>query len=194
MADIKLPQQVINVAELESQFPAKGFKTRKIFFHCELRRIEANGDAVFGIIGYAAWRRNNNDRIPWQIGITPARGADVPEGFVLSHPVDNGNTNPALRHVAFGNNEIPWEYHPRFTDADDEKAYKQKDDEKEPVLETDFYKQLKKILSDKALLATSKLNFKAKISDNPHVTYTVTLDSGQTEVANPCPPNQPKES
>lgn len=194
MAEIKLPQQVIKVADLDSQFPAQGFKTRKIFFQCELRRVEDNGDVVFGIIAYSAWRRNNNDRIPWNIGTVPARGEDVPGGFVVSHPVDNGNPDPARRHVAFGNNEIQWEYHPRFANASEEKTYKQKDDEKERILETDFHNQLRKILGNKDLLAKSTLIFKAKISENPHVTYTVTLDSGETEVANPCPPNQPTES
>lgn len=194
MPNILLPQQVIKAEDIENQFPAQQFKTRKVFFHCELRKIEANGDLVFGVIAYAGWRRNTNDRIPWQIGTTPARGEDVTGGFVLSHPVDNGNSDPSKRYVAFGNNEIAWAYHPRFANAAEEKDYKQKDNEKEPVLETDFYKQLKTILSDKALLGKSTLNFKAKISENPHVTYTVTLDSGQTEVANPCPPNQPRES
>src|SRR6188768_931207 len=107
MPNILLPQQAIKVADLESQFPTQGFKTRKIFFHCELRRVEANGDVVFGIIAYAGWRRNNNDRIPWEIGTIPARGQDVTGGFVIIHPVDNGNADPAKRYVAFGNNEIP---------------------------------------------------------------------------------------
>ena len=194
MANILLPQQSIKVADLESQFPAQGFKTRKIFFHCELRKVEPNGDVVFGIIAYAGWRRNNNDRIPWEIGTIPARGQDVTGGFVIIHPVDNGNADPAKRYVAFGNNEIHWEYHPRFKDKSEEKEFKYKDDEKDPVFDKDFYKQLKLILSDKDLLAKSILNFKAKISDNPHVTYTVALDSGATQVANPCPPNQPGEN
>ena len=193
MPNILLPQQLIKVGDIENQFPATGFKTRKVFFHCELREVNADGDLVFGVIAYAGWRKNNNDRIPWQIGTIPARGANVPGGFVISHPVDNGNADPAKRHVAFANNEISWEYHPRFKDKSEEKDYKQKDDEKDPILDTDFYKQLKVVLSDKDLLAKSVLKFKAKISENPHVTYTVSLDSGSTQVANPCPPNQPGE-
>lgn len=194
MANILLPQQTIKVADLQSQFPARRFKTRKIFFQCELRRVEANGDAVFRIIGYAAWRKNNNDRIPWNIGAIPARGEDVVGGPVLSHPVDNGDPDPAKRHVAFGNNEIRWPYIPGFQEqSDKEKDQYYEDDEKDPKHETEFAMQLGKILMDKEKLTKSFLNFKGKISENPHLTYDVTLDSGGIEIANPCPPNQPGE-
>jgi hypothetical protein len=58
-------------------------------------------------------------------------------------------------------------------------------------------KYLNKIANNKNLLKNTKLVFEAKKSSNPHVNFTVTIDSGVGSptfaYANPSPPAPPAE-
>lgn len=188
MANILLPQQVFNVVNLQSKFPPHGFKSRKIFLQCELREVTAKGDLVFGVIAYAAWRRSNSFRIPWEIAKEAVRGDDVPGGPVVSYPVNNGDPDPSKRFVSFGNNEIPWPV------SRSSKSKLLQEEGISEIVSEDFFLELSKILDDKSLLEKSTLKCKAGISKNPHVYYDVQLDSGTTDTANPCPPNQPGDN
>ena len=58
-------------------------------------------------------------------------------------------------------------------------------------------KQLNKIAKNKAILKNTKLIFVAKKSSNPHISFTISIDSGlgspTSAYANPSPPAPPAE-
>ena len=93
-----------------------------------------------------------------------------------------------LSHICFSNNEIlTWHVQ---SISDKEKYGK----EKEQNLK--FLDLLSKVLKDDDIAEKSNFSFKGIVSENPHVTYEITLSSttgSETQVADPCPPNQPGE-
>ena len=182
--NILLPPQLINFSELKNQLPGPPFNFSKFFFQCELREITAEGDAVFGVVAYAAWKRGNAPRERWIIGTKKVVGLTMP-GAVPSFPIDSGN--PLDRFTAFGNNEIlHW-----HIQSEDKKQYGHESHQNPKFLDL-----LNEALKENNIAEKSTLTFKAYISKNPHVSYDVTLSTPtgtETQATNPCPPYSPGE-
>ena len=194
MANLLLfPPQEFRLKDFENQFPTSGYKNRKYVFQCEVREIKTSKDVVFGVIGYPAWRKGNSPRESWIIGtkvrgttIRPADPAD-PDETVYFDP-----TKPQT-FVALGNNEIFWS---PITLKKSKKNKKENPAKQNADQQAEFAKLYKAILKDEKKLEKASLSFEAKIWENPHVYYDVTLTDGtssSTYTTNPCPPNQPGE-
>jgi len=173
---IIIPEHTVSIADLANSIP--GGKFKKLYFQCALKEIKLNGndrEAHFTIIVYAA-KRNIFQK--WKPGTK-----------VDCSPVAGGSTaifNLAdyTEPIGFANNEL---YDFNFT----LKQKKAKGADKNQLKQNELMKKIKKILKDKKMAAQSKLSFVAKISKNPHVTYTVTLSDGTNAGANPSPPADP---
>ncbi len=173
-----LPPQKFNYKEITDQFPKTGSPKKKIFFQAELRSL-ANGDASFGIIAYAAWKDSGS----WRIGAIKVSGTDA--GVAV--PV------PFVPPLAFANNEVVVS----FKIAKKNKKAKKKKNCKDPKKGQwdEFAKLTQKLLKDKKLLEKSVLTFETKISDNPHLEYSVTLEVNGTSLSvatKPSPPAPPE--
>ena len=182
--NILFPPQVMNLKDFTIQFPGPPYISQKIFFQCELRAI-TNGDAIFGVIAYPAWRKGNAPKEPWIIG-NKVTGITVrPAGPHETFPVDSGSTKDPF--TAFGNNEILIPY-PLVSKGGEKSSY--------DIQHEKFIEALSKIVEDKELLKTATLEFKAKISENPHAEYDITLASSTSSTTlstNPSPPAPPGE-
>lgn len=183
MGNILLPPQLINLLDLTSQFPGPPYNVTKFVFQCELREVTTEGNVVFGVIAYPLWKRGNSPREQWRVG-KKVRGLTMP-GQPQSFPINSGNPNDPF--TAFGNNEIlHWQIQ-----SDDKEQYGKK---KEQNLK--FLSLLDVTLKDKSMAEKSTLSFKAYVSENPHLSFDITLSTptgSDTELADPCPPNQPGE-
>jgi len=182
--NILLPPQVIEAKKLTVQFPPHGFPSRKIFFQCELRAI-TNGDAIFGVIAYPAWRRGNALKERWIIGTKVTGITAGPAGPDETFPVNSGD--PLDPFTAFGNNEISVPY-PALSNTGQKSDY--------TIQRDKFIEAWNKIVEDEKLLEKTTLNFKAKISKNPHAEYDITLSSPASTTTletNPSPPDPPEE-
>jgi hypothetical protein len=173
---IIIPEHTVSLSDLANSIP--GGKFKKLYFQCALTEIKLNGndrEAHFSIIVYAA-KRNIFQK--WKPGIkvdcTPVAGGKTAKFNLADY------TEP----IGFANNEL---YDFNFTG----KQKKAKGTDKQQLKQDDLMRKIKRILKDKKKAAQSKLSFVAKISKNPHVTYTVTLSDGTTAGANPSPPADP---
>jgi hypothetical protein len=164
-----LPPQKFSYKDITDQFPSTGSPKKKVFFQAELRSL-AGGDARFGVIAYPSWKDGNK----WVVG-TKVSGVDHGD------PV----TIPFAGLLGFANNEVLLSL-----------AKKKKKEPRKGRWNT-LMKQVQQ--SCKKYKQVSKedieLIFKAKISENPHLEYDVTLDLGGTTLAvatKPSPPAPPE--
>lgn len=170
---ITLPQQKIMLKDLIARSDPK--KTR-VFFQCEFRSLTATS-ATFGVIAYSAWE---NAREGWQIGKK-----------VMGKDTEKVKSDTLKLPLAFTNNELLL-YTPqahkdlRQKPASQNKSFKNWDE---------FYKKLDKIHANEEWFQKCFLLFDARISDNPHIVYDVTLNAGDgtaiTVSTNPSPPARP---
>lgn len=174
---ILLPQK-FKFSELTNQFPSTGKLVKKVFFQAELRSL-ANGNASFAIIGYPAWKVANGK---WTIGKK-----------VMGETTGEGNTIPFIPPLAFANNELI------LGSKSAKKAKKKKkckEDEIKMTPEKKLLLLVKKISKDKTLAEKSFFHFEARISENPHIEYEVTLDVGGQTLnvsTKPSPPARPQD-
>jgi len=173
---IIIPEHTVRIADLASSIP--GGKFKKLFFQCALKEIKINGsntEARFAIIVYAA--KKNSSR-QWK----PGRKVDCT-------PVTSGKTavfNLAdfSEPIGFANNE--------FNDFGFTlKQIKSKKADAQQIKQNELMSKIRKLLTDKEEAAKTWLNCVAGISENPHVTYDVTLSDGTSATANPSPPADP---
>ena len=170
---ILLPAQVMSAQALVNSIGGK--KIKKVFFQAEAKSI-SNNDITMGIIAYAA---HKNSSQKWEIGNKVTATVD--------------NTKPVQKFsmpLAFGNNE--------WTITNVSKKYKGETLKGLSLrkLQAIAIKMLIKIAKNKDLLKQTVLTYKAKISNNPHLEYDITLDTGtgsQVVNANPSPPAPPSE-
>jgi hypothetical protein len=183
MGNILLPPQLINLPALTSQFPGPPFNVTKFVFQCELRDVTTAGDVVFGVIAYPLWKRGNSPREKWTIG-KKVSGFTMP-GLPQSFPIISANSNDPF--TSFGNNEILiWHIQP-----DEKEQYGKVKQQNQK-----FVDLFTEVLKDKGLAEKSTISLKAYVSENPHISFDVTLSSPtgtESETADPCPPNQPGE-
>ena len=183
-----LPPQKFSLVDLAGQFPT-GFPNKKYFFQCEVRNIIAESNDLkvrIGLIAYPAWRKGNAARQLWRLG-TPVRGVDIreanpadPEETIVFDP-NNPNT-----WIALANNEV-------FLGPGSGLEGKISPEIEERHAR--FIKLHLTILKSK-YLKTASLEFKSRVSKNPHVYYDVLLTDGTNSElydSNPCPPNRPGE-
>lgn len=175
MPNLLLPPQKFQYKEITDQFPVIGNPKKKVFFQAELRAI-ADGNATFGIVAYPAWREGNK--------------------WVVGKKIDGKDTGAAPKiepftvPVAFANNEV-------VLTLNLSKKEKKKNKKKNPKKGrwTGLDKMARKACKNEKLLDKATLLFETKISENPHLEYTVTLDMGggtslpvSTKPSPPAPP------
>ncbi len=170
-----LPPQKFRYKDITDQFPTTGNPKKKVFFQAELRSL-ADGNATFGIVAYPAWKDGNK----WEVG-KKVTGADT-GGQSKVEPF----TNP----VAFANNEVLLSM---SLSKKDDKGKKMKKSHK--GIWNKFMKMASKGCKNEKAMEDVSLVFETKISDNPHLEYTVTLDLGGTTLSvatKPSPPAPPE--
>ena len=170
---IILPAQTISAQALVDSISGK---IKKIFFQCELKSIATN-DATFGVVAYAA-RKNSSQK--WDIGSK------------VSATVDG--TKPIKTFalpLAFGNCEWVNSNVTKKRKKESTAAFSIR------VKQAKAIKHLNKISKNKTVLKNTKLIFEAKKSSNPHMSFTISIDSGlgnpTSAYANPSPPAPPAE-
>lgn len=170
---IILPTQIMPAQALANSISGK---IKKIFFQTEIISISGD-DATCRVIAYAANKKNPNK---WDIGTKVTATAD------LTKPVKKF-TLP----LAFGNCEWVNTNVTKKRSGESGKAYQVR------IKQAAAIKHLNKIADDKATLKKTKLIFKAKKWPNPHIDFTVYIDSGignpTSASANPSPPAPPEE-
>lgn len=166
-----LQQQKFRFSEITAGFPS-GSPKKKVFFQSELRLL-SNGDATFGVIAYPSWKDGNK----WVVGKRIA-GIDGGSPIVL----------PFSPPLAFANNEVV------LSAKATGKKRKKKSGRKGRW--DGFQKLIQKKCGRKKLFEKTTLVFSAKISDNPHIEYDVTLDFGNgtslKAATKPSPPAPPE--
>ncbi len=171
-----LPPQKIRYKEITDQFPTTGNPKKKVFFQAELRSL-AGGDATFGIVAYPAWRVGNK----WIIG-KQVSGIDTAETPTIQ---------PFTYPIAFANNEV---FLSLSLTTKDRKKKKHNNPKKGRW--SAFMKMARKACKDPKSIETATMLFETKISQNPHLEYSVTLDLGGTSLkvtTKPSPPAPPEE-
>ncbi|MDZ4795254.1 MAG: hypothetical protein SGI83_13320 [Bacteroidota bacterium] len=167
-----LQQQKFKFSDITAGFPSTGNPKKKVFFQSELRSL-ANGDASFGVIAYPSWKDGNK----WVVG------NKIP-GTAFGNPT----ILPFILPLAFANNEV------LMSAKSSGKKRKKKRGVKGRW--NGFQKLIQKKCGGKKLFEKMTLVFKAKISENPHIEYDVTLDFGNGTVINtatkPSPPAPPE--
>lgn len=172
---IIVPAHTVKLIDLQNSIPNGKFK--KIFFQCALKEIIENGsdlEAHFAVIAYVGKRKITRDwKIGTKVNCTPDT-TTAPKEFNLADYDEP---------IGFANNEV---FDFDFT----LKAMKSKTAEPIKVSQAKLMKRIKQLLKDKQKAKTAFLTCTARISDNPHVTYDLTLE-GNTAAANPSPPADP---
>ena len=171
---IIIPAHTVSLTAIKNSIPGGQFK--KLYFQCALTEIRNNGsdrEAHFTIIVYAGKRKLNRN---WKVGNKVECQPD-PMGPVSVFTLGD-------EPVAFGNNEFEEK---RFT----LKQKKGKSGDAKIIKQSELMKAIQKILKDKKLAPKAMLKCEASLTQNPHVTYTVTLDDGTNAAANPSPPADP---
>jgi hypothetical protein len=167
-----LPPQKFNLKDITDQFPGTGSPKKKVFFQAELRSL-ANNNATFGVIAYPAWRKKKK----WEVG-TKISGVDTGQAKVENF----------VTPVAFANNEI-------VVTLDLSKKKKKKKKDPKGGRWCAFEDKARKACKDAKQLEQATLVFEASISENPHLEYDVTLDTGTssyTTATKPSPPAPPE--
>jgi hypothetical protein len=168
---IIFPSQTISVKDLVKSLNGS---IKKIFFQCELVSV-TNNDIMCRVVAYAAHR---NVFQQWIIGRKVSAVID-PAGPVksISLPLALGNcewtkTNASIKRSGESNAEY-----------------------KERKMQAEAIKKIHRMANDNATLKNASFSFKAGKSSNPHLDYTITLDSGDgsmyTSDAKPSPPAAP---
>jgi hypothetical protein len=171
-----LPPQKFVYKQITDQFPQTGNPRKKVFFQAELRSL-ANGDATFGIVAYPAWRVANK----WVVG-EKVSGTDTGAPPKIE---------PFTEPLAFANNEV---FLSLSLSTKDRKKKKKKNPKKGRW--SALMKMARKACKDPKSAETATLLFETKISENPHLEYSVTLDIEGTLVkvnTKPSPPAPPEE-
>ncbi len=174
-----LPPQKFRFRDITEQFPTSGNPKKKVFFQAELRGI-SGGNATFGVIAYPSWKEGNK----WIVG-TKVSG------------VDSGaepKTEPLNVPIGFANNEILLSLK---LSKKNKKKNRKKRSRKNPRKGrwTEFMRVARRVCKDAKLLEESELLFEARISENPHLEYDVTMDMGGTTLSvqtKPSPPAPPE--
>lgn len=170
---IILPAQVMSVKELVDSLPGK---IKKVFFQTELISI-SNNDVIARIIAYAA-RKNQHQR--WELGRKVVAAVDDTKSEKsFSLPIAVGNCEWVNTNVR---NKRPKEPNSIYS---------------ERKAQAKAIKKIHRLTKNEDLIKTATLRFSARKSSNPHLEYSVTLDSGlgrpETAMANPSPPATPAE-
>jgi hypothetical protein len=170
---IILPAQTISAQELVNSISGK---IKKIFFQCELKSI-INNDATFGIIAYAANKKNPQK---WDVGTKVTATIDT------TKPVKTFSLP-----LAFGNCEWVNSNSTKKKKGEGENDFSLRVDQSVSM------KYLNKVSKNKELLKKTRLVFEAKKSSNPHISFTISIDSGignpTAANANPSPPAPPAD-
>lgn len=182
---IILQPQKFKFLDLTKQFPSSSKLIKKVCFQCELKSL-TNGNAIFGVIAYPAWKDTHGK---WSIG-TKINGEDIGEGKLVP-----------FTPVAFANNELLLSVK---SSKKEEKEKKKKrkikkcaEDGTEKSPEKKLLQYVKIISKDKKLAQKTFFRFDSKISDNPHIDHDVTLDMNGTTLnvnAKPSPPARPSDA
>ena len=168
---IIFPSQTIPAKELVRSL--KG-KIKKIFFQCELVSV-SNNDIMCRIIAYAAHR---NLFQQWVVGKKVTAVVDT------SKPVKALSLPIALANCEWSKTNV----HVKKS-GESNAAYNQRKQQTEGI------KKIHQLSDSPSLLNNVKFSFKAGKSSNPHLEYSITLDSGDgttyTSDAKPSPPAPP---
>lgn len=171
-----LPPQKFSYKEIIDQFPTTGNPRKKVFFQAELRSL-ANGDATFGVVAYPSWKTGKN----WVVG-NKVDGIDTggqPKIELFTVP------------VAFANNEVLLSL---SLSKKDRKKKKKRDPKKGRW--SGLMKMARKASKDPKAAEHAILLFETRVSSNPHLEYSVSLEIDGTTLAlstKPSPPAPPEE-
>ncbi len=176
-----LPPQKFRYKDITDQFPVTGNPKKKVFFQAELRAI-SGGNATFGVIAYPSWKDGNK----WIVG-TKVSGTDTGAA---------PKTEPLTVPVGFANNEVLLSLK---LSKKNKKKKRKKRSRRNPRKGrwTELMRIVRKVSKDPKLLEEAELVFEARISENPHLEYDVTLDMGGTILSvetKPSPPAPPAKS
>jgi hypothetical protein len=170
---IIIPAQIMSAQELVNSISGN---IKKIFFQCEITGIK-NNDVTCRIIAYAA-RKNSSQK--WDVGKCVKASID--------------NTKPAKKFsipISFGNCEWINTKAKKKRKGESKKAFNLR------ISQAAAINLLNRMANNKSKLAKTKLIFRAGKSSNPHLDFTVTIDSGigspTSAYANPSPPAPPAE-
>ena len=182
MNQINLPFQTIPLLEFLNAIRKNKGKLQKLFFQCEMRKTP-DDRAFFGLVAYPGYRKKGKWIIGEKIPLADSQ-----------HKVAKTFDLP----IIFGNMELTDDG--KLKKADNlQLAGKEKDNKKAGKVYKSIRKQLKnKKLSKKKDKNNNKqptetvvLVFEPYVTENPHVSYSVTLDNS-IDFLNPCPPAPPR--